>query len=89
MKTFETFSSNDTLHIKIMEYIYELMNAETGEQMGLYTSLDKAKETVYDMEKRRQSMQVNRIPLNSMSFFGEHIDCVWEIIICPNTDLTV
>lgn len=69
----------------IMEYIYELMNTETGEQMGLYTSLDKAKETVYDMEKRTQSMQVNQIPLNSMSFFGENVDCVWEYIICPNT----
>ena len=66
------------------QYVYELMNSETGEAMGLYGSLEKAKETVYDLMSRSQSMQVNRIPLDMVSFFADHKDCIWESIVFSN-----
>lgn len=57
------------------EYVYEVMGDEAS-HLGLYTTLEKAKEAALILNN--PEVQVNRIPLNTFSHFGEGFDCVWS-----------
>lgn len=57
------------------EHVYEVMGSETS-HLGVYTSLAKAKEAA--LKVNDSEVQINRIPLDQMSYFGEYFDCVWS-----------
>lgn len=56
-------------------YVYEIISGY--DHIGLYTNLQKAKEAVKKM-KNDSCLQINRIPLDTTSYFTEMFDCVWD-----------
>lgn len=59
----------------VEEHIYEVMGSEAS-HLGVYTTLAKAKEAALNMND--SEVQINRIPLNQISYFGEYFNCIWS-----------
>lgn len=57
------------------EHVYEVMGSEAS-HLGVYTTLAKAKEAALNVND--SPVQINRIPLNQISYFGEYFNCVWS-----------
>lgn len=55
------------------EYVYELMGADAN-HMGLFDTLEAARDAAKSLNNGE--VQVNRIPMNKISYFGENFDCV-------------
>lgn len=60
-------------------YAYEIMSNEAGgcSHIGLYTSFEKAHKAVLVI-KGQPYLQINRIPLDTISNFDVSFDCIWE-----------
>lgn len=58
------------------KYVYSIMD-EHDWHLGLFTSLQKAKDTVKEVRPGiKGDVLINRIPLDTISYFDEHMDCV-------------
>lgn len=56
-------------------YVYEIMAGDGCDHLGLFSTLDKAKETLKEVQSGiHTDTQINRIPLDTISYFGEAFD---------------
>ena len=62
-----------------LTHMYEIVANETGEHLGIFSTLKKAKDTVNDLlEGIKGNMVINRIPIDTVSYFDP--DTVWETL---------
>lgn len=62
-----------------LTHMYEIVACETGDHLGIFSTLKKAKDTVNDLLGGvKGNMVINRIPIDTVSYFDP--DTVWETL---------